>query len=163
MGSSHSYLMNMGATTTMHKVMHDNCFQVQIPDGAVEEALTHLAVAGTCFQAGWTVKDKEFKYDHANFTLDVIEYSHAAGLQQLYESENLAHWVDPSTNICYQKAVPAGVMEEVLTQKLYTMTGLAGGCIVGDYVTPRGSVTLDTSKYGEQVFQVFAAPGLMML
>ena len=164
MGSSHSYLMNMAATTTMHKLMDEHCFQVQIPDGAVAEALDHLAVAGTCAQAGWTKLDKEFKYDHLNFTLDVAEYSQEAGLQQLYVSHNLAHWVDPRTNICYQKAVAANIMQEVLSTKFLGMTGLGGGCIVGDYVTPKGAVTVDAgSKWGKQVLESFAQPGLMMI
>ena len=49
-------------------------------------------------------------------------------MQELYQSQNLTHWVIEGK--CYQKAVPANIMQQVLSAPI---NGLAGGCVVGGY------------------------------
>ena len=79
-------------------------------------------------------------------------------MQELYQSQNLTHWVIEGK--CYQKAVPANIMAEVLKAPI---NGLAGGCVVGGYTQAAGSVSANVATFGEVVLDEFVQPGMMMI
>merc|ERR1719263_863226 len=56
-------LMNLAETTTMHWLKRGECFETQVPDNRVEEALTIAGVAGSCKMDGYTkANGSEDKY-----------------------------------------------------------------------------------------------------
>ena len=77
--------------------------------------------------------------------------------QNLYESQNLTHWVIEDK--CYQKAVPANIMQQVLSAPI---NGLAGGCIVGGYSQANGTVSATVATFGDVVLEEFVQPTLML-
>ena len=79
-------------------------------------------------------------------------------MQELYQSQNLTHWVIEGK--CYQKAVPANIMAEVLKAPI---NGLAGGCIVGGYTQKAGSVSANVATFGDVVLDEYTQPSLMMI
>merc|ERR1712195_302311 len=179
MGSSHSYLQNLEATagkTTMYTVKDGACFQYEVSDLYTNIAMTEGSIAGSCpINAHMSIKGKTFnhagEYKGHAYTTVVTEYT-ASGLQELcsgwtcnkqpmqelYQSENLTHWV--IGNKCYQKAVPANIMAKVLAAPI---NGLAGGCVVGGYTQASGSVSATVATFGDVVLDEFSMPAMMML
>tara|TARA_B110000285_G_scaffold118297_1_gene134007 strand:- start:46 stop:591 length:546 start_codon:yes stop_codon:yes gene_type:complete len=181
MGSSHSYLQNLEAQagkTLMYTLKDGACYQYEVSDLYTNIAMTEGSVAGTCAKnAKMTVQGKTFnhagEYKGHSYTTVVTEFT-ASGLQELcsgwqcdkagdtmqelYASENLTHWVIDGK--CYQKAVPANIMAEVLKAPI---NGLAGGCIVGGYSQKAGSVSANVATFGDVVLDEYTMPGLMMI
>ena len=77
--------------------------------------------------------------------------------QNLYQSQNLTHWVIDGK--CYQKAVPANIMQQVLTAPI---NGLAGGCIVGGYTQANGTVSATVATFGDVVLEEYVQPSLIL-
>merc|ERR1711865_141483 len=142
MGSSHSYLQNLQADSqiTMHGFdTGGNCFQFLVFTQYAAIARTQGYIDGDCASLGFNQEGST--YNHAGSYMGhawnavVTDYT-KGGLQELYQSENLVHWV--IENQCYQKAVPANIMAAVQTAPI---NGLAGGCVVGGYFQANGSVS----------------------
>ena len=98
MGSSHSYLQNLqaGGSKTMYKVSDNFCYEYLVADVYTKIASELGSTVGTCASKGFTIEgftyNSKGSYMGHAYNAVVTKYS-MGGLQELYQSENLVHWV----------------------------------------------------------------------
>ena len=135
-----------GETYNKEGSYNGHAWMAEVTDFSIGEELQELCDGSDCNQM--------FQLQEL---CDGSDCNQMFNLQELYQSQNLVHWVIEDT--CYEKAVPANIMNAVLAAPI---NGLAGGCVVGGFTQSSGAVSANVATFGDVVLDSYIQPMMML-